>query len=67
MLIILYKGLIALLRDQIHQTHELQPKPRTTPPITQEITTIKTQEKGFSLGFSKKEPLRIDVLRSFTT
>jgi hypothetical protein len=36
-------------------------RPRTTLPITQEITTIKTQEKGFSLRFSKREPLKEDV------
>jgi hypothetical protein len=36
-------------------------KPRTTLPTTQEITTIKTQEKGFSLRFSKQEPLKEDV------
>jgi hypothetical protein len=36
-------------------------RPRTTIPTTQEITTIKTQEKGFSLRFSKVEPLKEDV------
>jgi hypothetical protein len=36
-------------------------RPRTTLPITQEITTIKTQEKGFSLRFPKGEPLKEDV------
>jgi hypothetical protein len=60
MLIILYKGLIALLRGG-----PLDPlasaRPRTALPITQEITTIKTQEKGFSLRFLKGEPLKEDV------
>jgi hypothetical protein len=32
-------------------------KPRTALPITQEITTIKTEEKGFSLGFSPRKSL----------
>jgi hypothetical protein len=39
-------------------------RPRTALPITQEITTIKTQEKGFSLGFPKEEPLKEDVSKT---
>jgi hypothetical protein len=63
----IYRELTAFLRQSDPSDPLASARPRTTLPTTQEITTIKTQEKGFSLRFSKGEPLKIDVLRSLIT
>ncbi len=57
----IYGERTAFSRHQIYQTRLAQDRPRIALPITQEITTIKAQEKGFSLRFPKGEPLKEDV------